>query len=74
MPVAAIQYRVVQAIPLVSIGTAFIGSLFISDTPRWRMSSDREDEALSVLRRLLGTFLPPSPSSPDRDRKTLEFA
>ncbi|KAF8848901.1 general substrate transporter [Acephala macrosclerotiorum] len=52
MSVTATQYRLVQAIPLLPVGIAFIGSWFLSDTPRWLASKDRGDEALSVLARL----------------------
>lgn len=43
------QYRLVQAIPLIPVGLAFIGSFFLTDTPRWLASKDRGDEALAVL-------------------------
>ncbi|CZR54056.1 probable transporter (major facilitator superfamily) [Phialocephala subalpina] len=54
MSVTATQYRLVQAIPLIPVGIAFIGSLFLNDTPRWLASKDRSDEALIVLARLRG--------------------
>jgi hypothetical protein len=43
------QYRLVQAIPLIPVGIAFIGSFFLRDTPRWLASKDRGDEALEAL-------------------------
>lgn len=46
------QYRLVQAIPLVPVGLAFIGSWFIMDTPRWLVSQDRTAEAMKSLSRL----------------------
>ncbi len=46
------QYRLVQAIPLIPVGIAFISSFFLSDTPRWLASKDRGDEALAALARL----------------------
>lgn len=46
------QYRLVQGIPLIPVGFAFLGSLFLSDTPRWLASKDRDEEALAALTRL----------------------
>ena len=48
------QYRLVQAIPLIPVGIAFLGSFFLQDTPRWLASNDRHEEALAVLARLRG--------------------
>lgn len=48
------QYRLVQAIPLIPVGVAFIGSFFMTDTPRWLASKDRHEEALAALARLRG--------------------
>ena len=52
MSSTATQYRLVQAIPLIPVGFAFIASFFLSDTPRYLASKDRGDEALAVLARL----------------------
>ncbi|KEF58891.1 uncharacterized protein A1O9_03734 [Exophiala aquamarina CBS 119918] len=49
-----IQYRLVQAIPLIPCGLAFIASFFLTDTPRWLASEDRTEEALQVLSKLRG--------------------
>lgn len=49
------QYRLVQAIPLIPVGLAFIASYFMSDTPRWLASQDRPEEAQQALARLRGT-------------------
>ena len=46
------QYRLVQAIPLIPTGIAFIFSWWMDDTPRWLASQDRYDEALLALARL----------------------
>ena len=46
------QYRLVQAIPLIPVGVAFICSFFLHDTPRWLASRDRGEEALKVLAQL----------------------
>lgn len=54
MPATETQYRLVQVIPLIPVGLAFIGSCFLSDTPRWLASKDRGDEAFAVLARLRG--------------------
>jgi hypothetical protein len=52
LPVNATQYRLVQSIPLIPVGIAFVCSFFLSDTPRWLASKDRGDEALEALARL----------------------
>jgi hypothetical protein len=52
MVVSNVQYRLVQSIPLIPVGIAFICSFFLSDTPRWLASEDRGDEALQVLAHL----------------------
>ena len=52
MSSTATQYRLVQAIPLIPVGFAFIASFFLSDSPRYLASKDRGDEALAVLARL----------------------
>lgn len=49
------QYRLVQAIPLVPVGIAFICSFWMTDTPRWLASKDRYNEALAALARLRGS-------------------
>ncbi len=58
------QYRLVQAIPLIPVGLAFIGSWFIMDTPRWLVSQDRTAEAMKSLSRLRN-----SPTSDSTDAK-----
>lgn len=52
MPATRTQYRLVQSIPLVPMGFAFVGSFFLSDTPRWLTSEDRTEEATATLARL----------------------
>lgn len=49
------QYRLVQAIPLIPSGIAFICSFWMSDSPRWLASQDRYSEALASLSRLRGS-------------------
>ena len=49
------QYRLVQSIPLIPMGFAFIGSMFITDTPRWFASEDRTEKATNALSRLRNT-------------------
>lgn len=46
------QYRVVQAIPLIPVGIAFCLSFLLTETPRWLASQDRHQEATSALARL----------------------
>lgn len=55
MEIGRAQYRLVQGIPLIPVGFAFLCSLFLSDTPRWLASKDRDDEALAALTRLRGS-------------------
>ncbi|KAK0108064.1 hypothetical protein ONS95_002885 [Cadophora gregata] len=52
MASTATQYRLVQAVPLIPVGLAFVSSFFLSDTPRYFASKDRGDEALAALARL----------------------
>lgn len=52
MAITRTQYRLVQSIPLIPTGLALIGSLFLSDTPRWLASKDRTEEATRSLTRL----------------------
>ncbi|KAG4437234.1 hypothetical protein IFR05_007288 [Cadophora sp. M221] len=52
MASTATQYRLVQAIPLIPVGIAFISSFFLSDTPRYLASQGQGDEALAALARL----------------------
>ena len=47
------QYRLVQSIPLIPVGIAFICSFFLTDTPRWLASKGCGDEALEALAKLL---------------------
>ena len=49
------QYRLVQGIPLIPVGFAFLCSFFISDTPRWLASKDRDNEAFVALSCLRGS-------------------
>ncbi|KAJ6080390.1 hypothetical protein N7467_010143 [Penicillium canescens] len=52
MAPTAAQWRLVQAIPLIPVGLAFITSFYLTDTPRWLASKGRGEEALAVLTRL----------------------
>ena len=54
LPSTPMQYRLVQAIPLIPVGLAFIGSCFLMDTPRWLASNDRAEEATQALAKLRG--------------------
>ncbi|OAA71293.1 Sugar/inositol transporter [Cordyceps fumosorosea ARSEF 2679] len=55
LPATRMQYRLVQGIVLAPVGIAFIGSLFLPDTPRWLASRGRFEEARKSLARLRGT-------------------
>lgn len=54
LPPTRIQYRLVQAIPLIPVGIAFIFSFFLPETPRYLASKQRHDEGRAVLARLRG--------------------
>ncbi|EMC96291.1 hypothetical protein BAUCODRAFT_469937 [Baudoinia panamericana UAMH 10762] len=55
MKVTRLQYRIVQAVPLIPTGLALICSFWMTDTPRWLASKDRHDEAVAALARLRGS-------------------
>lgn len=61
MATTRMQYRLVQAIPLIPTGIAFFLSYFVSETPRYLISKHRHEEARSILARLRGTTV----SDPD---------
>ncbi|KAL4935165.1 hypothetical protein BDV06DRAFT_134561 [Aspergillus oleicola] len=48
------QYRLVQAIPLIPVGLAFIASFTIPETPRYLISQNRLNQGRHVLARLRG--------------------
>jgi hypothetical protein len=48
------QYRIVQSVPLIPVGIAFILTFWLSETPRWLISRHRAAEAQEVLARLQG--------------------
>lgn len=48
------QYRLVQAIPLIPMGFAFVGSFFLPDSPRWLASRGRHQESIASLARFRG--------------------
>lgn len=48
------QYRLVQAIPLIPVGICFFLSFFLPETPRYLASKERHSEAREVLARLRG--------------------
>ncbi|KAL4788577.1 general substrate transporter [Aspergillus varians] len=54
MPSTRAQYRLVQSIPLIPVGVAFIASFSIPETPRYLVSQYRVEEGRSVLARLRG--------------------
>lgn len=54
LPDTRIQYRVVQAIPLIPVGIAFAASFLLTETPRYLASKERQDEGRQVLARLRG--------------------
>ncbi|KAL4873838.1 hypothetical protein BDV12DRAFT_53834 [Aspergillus spectabilis] len=48
------QYRLVQSIPLIPVGAAFIASYTLPETPRYLASQYRQEEGRTVLARLRG--------------------
>jgi hypothetical protein len=48
------QYRLVQSIPLIPVGAAFIASFCLPETPRYLISQHQPDEGRLVLARLRG--------------------
>lgn len=54
MPATREQYRLVQSIPLIPMGVAFICSFWLYETPRWLVTRNRTPEAREVLARLTG--------------------
>lgn len=66
------QYRLVQAIPLIPCGLAFIASFFLSDTPRWLASEDRTEEAMQALAKLRGRGHEVASSSSKEDDESRE--
>ncbi|RAL16892.1 putative MFS quinate transporter [Aspergillus homomorphus CBS 101889] len=48
------QYRLVQSIPLIPVGIAFIASFMVPETPRYLVSKQRHEEGRAVLARLRG--------------------
>ncbi|CAG8007065.1 unnamed protein product [Penicillium salamii] len=54
MAVDRTQYRLVQAVPLIPTGIAFILSYFCPETPRYLVSKKHHSEGLNALARLRG--------------------
>ncbi|KAF2090389.1 general substrate transporter [Saccharata proteae CBS 121410] len=54
MAATRMQYRLVQAVPLIPTGIAFLVSFALRDTPRWLISKDRCEAAKAELARLRG--------------------
>ncbi|KIW16297.1 hypothetical protein PV08_06348 [Exophiala spinifera] len=48
------QYRLVQSIPLIPMGVAFVCSFWLCETPRWLIARNRVQDARQVLARLTG--------------------
>ena len=49
-----LQYRLVQALPLIPVGFAFIASFAIPESPRWLAAKDRLPEAQRALAKIRG--------------------
>ena len=51
------QYRLVQSLPLIPVGFAWIGSFFLRESPRWLEAQDRNEEAVAALSHYRGADL-----------------
>jgi Sugar (and other) transporter len=54
MPSSRMQYRLVQAVPLIPVGLSFIASFFVPETPRYLASKEQYGECRRVLADLRG--------------------
>ncbi|KAJ4288444.1 hypothetical protein N0V90_011679 [Kalmusia sp. IMI 367209] len=48
------QWQIVQAIPLIPVGFAFVSSFLIPESPRWLASRGRQEDCIAALARLRG--------------------
>ncbi|KAF3040757.1 hypothetical protein E8E12_009101 [Didymella heteroderae] len=66
------QWQIVQAIPLIPVGAAFVISFLIPDSPRWLASKGRHQESVAALARLRGTSHDNSTLVAEYERVNLE--
>ena len=48
------QFQLVQAIPLIPVGIAFLGSFYLKESPRWLQAKDRTEDAMKSLSHFRG--------------------
>ncbi|KAF3044863.1 hypothetical protein E8E11_006617 [Didymella keratinophila] len=65
------QWQIVQAIPLIPVGAAFIVSFLIPDSPRWLASKGRHQESIAALARLRGASCDDSTVLAEHERVNL---
>lgn len=54
MAVSRAQWQIVQAVPLIPVGFAFLSSFVIPESPRWLATRGRHEECIASLARLRG--------------------
>jgi MFS family permease len=66
------QWQIVQAVPLIPVGAAFITSFLIPDSPRWLASKGRHQESVAALARLRGASCDDPTLLAEHERVSLE--
>lgn len=72
MATSRAQWQIVQAVPLIPVGFAFLTSFFISESPRWLATRGRRDECLASLARFRGLALDDTSLIAEHERVQME--